>query len=130
MVRLAGGEINSTMKEELRLVQLTIRILDSPNYEHYSEGKANDYLNYFKDHRADEARLIVPGLLSKFLEQILEFRRGETIGEQEPGAEGKPDFIPIDNQTHPFVFDAKGSDTQDLGSSLFGVGNWPSDAAA
>jgi type I restriction-modification system DNA methylase subunit len=102
------------MKEELRLVQLTIRILDSPNYEHYSEGKANDYLNYFKDHRADEDRLIVPVLLSKFLEQILEFRLGETIGAQESGAEGKPDFIPIDNQTHPFVFDAKGSDTQDL----------------
>jgi type I restriction-modification system DNA methylase subunit len=102
------------MKEELRLVQLIIRILDSPNYEHYSEGKANDYLNYFKDHRADEDRLIVPVLLPKFLEQMLEFRLGKTIGAQEPGAEGKPDFIPIDKQTHPFVFDAKGSDTHDL----------------
>jgi len=106
--------MNSTMKEELRLVQLIIRILDSPNYQHYSEGKANDYLNYFKDHRADEDRLIAPALLSEFLKQILEFRIGETIGAQESGAEGKPDFIPIDNQTHPFVFDAKGSDTQNL----------------
>jgi len=102
------------MKEEVRLVKLTIRILDSPKYVHYSEGRADNYLSYFMGHRADEDRLIAPVLLPKFLEQILGFKLGETLGTKEAGADGKPDFIPIDKQTHPFVFDAKGSDTEDL----------------
>jgi len=102
------------MKENTKLIKLAIRILDSPDYAHYSEGQADNYLDYFAGQRADEDRLIVPVLLQKFLEQILGFKLGETIGAQEPGVDGIPDFIPIDKLTHPFVFDAKGSDTVDL----------------
>ena len=102
------------MKEDTKLIKLAIRILDSPDYAHYSKGQADNYLDYFAGQRADEDRLIVPVLLQKFLEQILGFKVGETIGAQEPGTDGIPDFIPIDRLTHPFVFDAKGSDTEDL----------------
>ena len=102
------------MRDKLKLIKATIRILDSPDYAHYSEGRADNYLDYFKGQRADEDRLIAHVLLRRFLEQILGFKLGETIGTQESGADGKPDFIPIDKQIHPFVFDAKGSDTEDL----------------
>lgn len=102
------------MKDKLKLIKATIWILDSPDYGHYSESEVDNYLDYFRSHRADEDRLIAPVLVPGFLEQLLGFKLGETIGTKEARADGKPDFIPIDKQTHPFVFDAKGSDTKDL----------------
>ena len=45
---------------------------------------------------------------------MLGFRLGESIYAQERKKGGKPDYIPIDIRTHPFVFDAKGTDTKDL----------------
>ncbi|MFQ6091037.1 MAG: hypothetical protein ACE5LD_06340, partial [Candidatus Bipolaricaulia bacterium] len=90
------------MRDKLKLIKATIRILDSPDYAHYSEGRASNYLDYFKGQRADEDKLIAHILLRRFLEQILGFKLGETIGTQESGAEGKPDFIPTDRRPHPF----------------------------
>jgi len=43
----------------------------------------------------------------------LGFKFGKTIATQESTV-GRPDYIPVDTRTHPFVFDAKGTDTQDL----------------
>ena len=42
------------------------------------------------------------------------FKFGKTIATQESTEVGRPDYIPVDTRTHPFVFDAKGTDTQDL----------------
>ncbi len=44
----------------------------------------------------------------------MEFELGKTIATQESKGIGKPDYIPVDTRTHPFVFDAKGTDTQHL----------------
>lgn len=102
------------MKESLDLIKRTIQILNSVSYENYSDQKTKTYLEYINGSRADEDRLISPILLRKFLEEILGFRLGETISTQESKTIGKPDYIPVDTQTHPFVFDAKGTDTQHL----------------
>lgn len=102
------------MKKSLDIIRKTIKILDSVSYENYSDGKARTYLEYMEGHRTDEDRLISPILLRKFLQEILGFELGQTIATQEYKAVGKPDYIPVDTRTHPFVLDAKGTDTQDL----------------
>ena len=102
------------MKKSLDVIRKTIHILDSVSYENYSDGKAKTYLEYMEGHRTDEDRLISPILLRKFLEEILGFKLGHTIATQELKAVGKPDYIPVDTRTHSFVFDAKGTDTQNL----------------
>jgi len=103
----------------LNRIRKTIQILDSPDYAHYSSGRAHTYVEYFKDAWTDEDRLIVPVLLPKFLEEVLGFKLGQTISAKEPTQMGKPDFVPVDLRTHPFVFEAKGSDSLDL-SQHFG----------
>ena len=102
------------MKKSLDLIKKTVRILDSVSYENYSDGKTKTYPEYMRGSRADEDKLISPILLPKFLQEILDFKLGKTVATQEYRAVGKPDYIPVDTQTHPFVFDAKGTDTQDL----------------
>ena len=102
------------MKKSLDIIKKTIKILNSVSYENYSDEKVKNYLDYIKDSRADEDRLISPVLLRKFLEQILGFELGKNIATQESRGAGKPDYIPVDTRTHPFVFDAKGIDTQHL----------------
>jgi len=72
---------------------------------------AKTYIEYLNGERRDEDKLISPILLRKFLEDVLGFRLGESIYAQERKKGGKPDYIPIDIRTHPFVFDAKGTDT-------------------
>jgi len=113
MTKLQRGG-TSSVKRVSRLLKRIPAILDSPDYSHYSAGKAKNYLAYFEEHRSDEDKLVAPVLLSAFIEQALEFTLGETITTQEAGESGKPDFIPIDRRTHPFVLDAKGLDTTDL----------------
>ena len=103
----------------LSRIRKTIQILDSPDYAHYSSGRAHTYVEYFKDAWTDEDRLIVPVLLPKFLEEVLGFKLGQTISAKESTQTGKPDFVPVDLRTHPFVFEAKGSDSLDL-SQHFG----------
>jgi len=102
------------MKKSLELIKKTVQILDSVSYENYSDEKVKTYLEYIKGFRADEDRLISPVLLRKFLKEILGFELGKTIATQESKGVGRPDYIPVDTRTHPFVFDAKGTDTQRL----------------
>jgi len=104
------------VKKEIEIIRKTISILDSVDYKHYSEGKTSAYLEYTSGAWTDERKLIAPILFPKFLEQVLDFKLGETIGTQETTPEGRdiPDYIPADIRTHPFVFDCKGMDTFDL----------------
>ena len=102
------------MKKILDVIRKTVQILDSVFYENYSDGTAKTYLEYIEGNRADEDKLISPILLRKFLEEGLGFELGKTIATQETRVVGKPDYIPIDTLTYPFVFDAKGTDTKDL----------------
>ena len=102
------------MKELTKIIKKTVEILDSVPYENYSDGIAKTYIEYINGERGDEDKLISPILLRKFLEDVLGFRLGESIYTEERKKGGKPDYIPIDIRTHPFVFDAKGTDTRDL----------------
>jgi len=102
------------MKKYLEIIKKTIQILDSVSYKNYSNGKDKTYLEYMKGSRADEDKLISPILFRKFLESILGFELGKNINTQELKVGGKPDYIPVDTHTHPFVFDAKGTDTYKL----------------
>lgn len=102
------------MKITFDIIKKTVQILDSVSYENYSNGAAKTYLEYIEGFRVDEDKLISPILLRKFLEEGLGFELGKTIATQETRVVGKPDYIPIDTRTHPFVFDAKGTDTKDL----------------
>lgn len=102
------------MKKSLEFIRKTVQILDSVSYDNYSDEKTKTYLEYIGGSRADEDRLISPILLRKFLEGILGFELGKTIATQEVKGVGKPDYVSVDTQTHPFVFDAKGTDTQYL----------------
>ena len=106
------------MKRSLDIIKKTIKILNSVSYENYSDGKERNYLNYIIGSRRDEDKLISPILFRKFLEQILGFELGRTIATQELKVTGKPDYTPVDTRTHPFVFDAKGTDTQHLSQHL------------
>ena len=102
------------MKKYLEIIKKTIQILDSVSYKNYSNRKDKTYLEYMKGSRADEDKLISPILFRKFLESILGFELGKNINTQELKVGGKPDYIPVDTHTHPFVFDAKGTDTYKL----------------
>lgn len=103
-------------KKEVEVIRKTVSILHSADYKRYSEGKAKTYLEYVAGDWTDEQNLIAPILFPKFLEQILGFKLGETIGTREASAGGRdiPDYIPVDTRTRPFVFDCKGMDTVDL----------------
>jgi hypothetical protein len=111
----AGTKANM-VKKEIEVIRKTVSILDSVDYGRYSEGKANAYLEYSSGAWVDERKLIAPILFPKFLEQVLNFKLGETVATQETVAKGRdiPDYIPIDTRTHPFVFDCKGMDTSVL----------------
>ena len=104
------------MKKQLDIIKKTIQILDSVHYDNYSEERASTFLEYMKGTRADEETLIEGVIFPKFAEQVLGFKLGESIWRQSSGqvTRGKPDFIPVDTRTHPFVFDIKGTDTVDL----------------
>ncbi|MFX0195859.1 MAG: N-6 DNA methylase [Candidatus Hodarchaeota archaeon] len=103
-------------KKEKDIIKRVISILDSVDYAHYSDGRARNYLEYALGTWVDEDKLIAPIIFPKFLERVLGFKLGENIGTQEAVAGGRdtPDFIPVDTRTHPFVFDCKGMDTEDL----------------
>jgi len=102
--------------KDIEVIRNTITILDSIAYKRYSEDKASDYLEYTSGKWVDEQKLIAPIIFPKFLEQILGFKLGETIGTEEPTLESRdtPDYIPTDTRTHSFLFDCKGMDTFEL----------------
>ena len=103
-------------RTEIDLVAKTVAILDSVDYLRYSGGKVSTYLEYAAGSWTDERKLIAPILFPKFVEQVLGFRMGETMGTQETTGDTKdiPDYVPGDTRTHPFVFDCKGMDTVNL----------------
>ncbi len=104
-------------KKKIDIIKRVISILDSVvDYARYSEDRAKNYLEYASGTWVDEKKLIAPIIFPKFLEQVLGFKLGENIGTQETVSEGRyiPDYIPVDTRTHPFVFDCKGMDTEDL----------------
>ncbi|MBU1262710.1 N-6 DNA methylase [bacterium] len=102
------------MKEEV--IKKTIQILDSIDYERYSERKAKGYLEYMKGFWSDELTLISSILLPKFAADVLGFTLEKTLWPQksEVASSKRPDFTPTDTKTHPFVFETKGTDCQDL----------------
>lgn len=97
-------------------IRKVVEILDSVDYSNYTSDEVEGYLNYIQGSRTDEDKLIYPILLREFLEGILGFRLGRSIYTKEsiPDSGDIPDYIPIDSRTHPFVLDAKGTDTKDL----------------
>jgi hypothetical protein len=106
--------------KEFEFVKSTVAIIDSINYNRYSEGRANNYLEYASGSWVDESKLVDPIMFPKFLEQILGFKLGESVGTQEslPDIGDTPDYIPTDTRTHPFLFDCKGMDTHKLSKYL------------
>lgn len=106
-----------TSVENKNIIKSIIDILDSFNqlYKKLSKGKEKTYFEYFAKEHTDEKTLIAPTLFPEFLEKILGFSRNDFIPESSESTSGKrPDFIPIDTNLHPFVFDTKGTDTTDL----------------
>ena len=98
------------------IIQKTIQILDrySKLYKEISKGRFDNYGAYMASGRfRDEDELTKPKLSIDFLEEILKFPKDEYIPEQ-PGKTGIPDFFPRDQRVHPFFFELKGSDTEDL----------------
>jgi type I restriction-modification system DNA methylase subunit len=102
--------------EKKSVIQKTIQILDrySKLYKEISKGRFENYGAYMASGRfRDEDELTKPKLGIDFLEEILKFPKDEYIPEQ-PGKTGIPDFFPRDQRIHPFFFELKGSDTEDL----------------
>jgi type I restriction-modification system DNA methylase subunit len=100
----------------LASIKKVIQILDSVDYAHYSSGKVKTYLDYTSGTWADERILISPILFPRFFADVLGFKLGESIGAQEAiSMSGTiPDYLPVDTRTHPFVFDCKSMDTDNL----------------
>ncbi|MEK9148960.1 MAG: N-6 DNA methylase, partial [Candidatus Desantisbacteria bacterium] len=104
------------MKEKIDSIKKTVQIFDSIDYERYSEGRAKSYPEYIQGSWPDELTLISPIFFPKFATEVLGFTLEKTLWPQKSEAttSKRPDFIPTDTKTHPFVFDVKGSDCQDL----------------
>lgn len=103
-------------RKQMDIIKRAISILDSVDYAHYSDKRAAGYLEYVSGTWKDERKLIHPILFRKFLEQVLGFKLGESVGTQEavPESGDIPDYAPVDTRTHPFIFDCKGMDTENL----------------
>ena len=103
--------------EEKKTIISTVAILDRYNklYERISDGRFNNYKDYITNGRfADEDKLIKPKLWTDFLEKVLGFSKDEYIPELPEKAGKTPDFTPRDKRLHPFIFEIKGTDSQDL----------------
>ncbi len=102
--------------EDKQVIKSIVDILDSYNqlYKELSGNQAKTYLDYFSKEHADEETLIRPTLFSDFLEKILCFSKNDFIPESTNIAGTTPDFIPLDTNLHPFVFDTKGTNAFDL----------------
>lgn len=113
--------------EEKKIILETIKILGHYNklYQKISNGRYKDYITYISRGRfGDEDELIKPKLWIDFLENILGFPKDEYIPEL-PGATGrKPDFIPRDLRVHPFIFEIKGTDSENLKDHYFQIAKY------
>lgn len=124
--QVASVDARNAPTSPKQLIEYTIRILDSVPYENYSHGRTGSYPEYIAGSYADEKILIQPILFPRFLKEVLGFSMGESIWAEKAEKEtGKiPDFIPIDQVIHPFVFDTKGSDTQRLSVHYEQISNY------
>ncbi|TEU18194.1 MAG: hypothetical protein E3J21_06555 [Anaerolineales bacterium] len=104
------------MSDDLQIIEKAVNILNDVNWAAYGDHQATDYLAYIQGQHSDEIGLM-DRLLGEFLEQLLGFTLHQDLHPQMTAkTTGKcPDYIPDDTHLHPFVFDAKGSDTTDLG---------------
>jgi len=104
------------MSNNQQSIEKTISILNKVSWTAYGDHRATDYLTYIQGQHSDESGLM-DHLLGEFLEQVLGFHLNQDLHPQMAAkTTGKrPDYIPDDTHLHPFVFDAKGSDTTDLG---------------
>ena len=112
---MALEEEKHHMSDELRIIEKTFNILNKVNWAAYGDHEATDYLAYIQGEHGDEISLM-DGLLGEFLEQVLSFTlHKDLLPQMTTKATGeRPDYIPDDTHLHPFVFDAKGTDTTDL----------------
>uniref|UniRef100_A0A7V3RI72 site-specific DNA-methyltransferase (adenine-specific) n=1 Tax=candidate division WOR-3 bacterium TaxID=2052148 RepID=A0A7V3RI72_UNCW3 len=102
--------------EEIRVIKRLISIFDrySKLYKKISNGKFEKYEEYIRVGFIDEEELIKPKLWLDFLNEILCFPKDEYIPEYPEQTGLTPDFTPRDLRAHPFIFEIKGSDCQDL----------------
>ncbi len=98
------------------LTNTFLEILDSIDYQVYSNGRASNYLEYIKGNYKDEMKLVDPVFFPSFVFKIMGFSFGTTIipKEKASGSGERPDFLPKDLNLHPFIFETKGSDCDDL----------------
>lgn len=59
---------------------------------------------------ADERQIVAPSAFPSFARQVLAWAPGVNLSTEQQNDEGRPDFIPADAVTHPFVFEVKGTD--------------------
>ena len=99
-----------------QIIEQTIAILNGVNWAAYGDHQVTNYLAYVQGQHSDEIGLM-DRLLGEFLEQVLGFTLHQDLHPQMTAkTTGKrPDYIPDNTHLHSFVFDAKGSDTTDLG---------------
>jgi len=104
------------MSNNKQRIEKTVSILDKVSWTAYGDHRAADYLTYIQGQHSDESSLM-DHLLGEFLEHVLSFRLNQDLHPQMAAKTTgqRPDYIPDDTHLHPFVFDAKGSDTTDLG---------------
>jgi len=104
------------MSNDPQMREKTVNILNNVNWAAYGGHQATDYLAYIQGQHHDEISLM-DGLRGEFLEQLLGFTlHQDLLPQMTAKTTGKrPDYIPDDTHLHPFVFDAKGTDTTDLG---------------
>ncbi|MFH1927237.1 MAG: hypothetical protein ABIK79_03545 [Chloroflexota bacterium] len=110
------------MYNHLQIIETTVSILNNVNWAAYGDHQATDYLAYICGRHGDEA-ILMDRLLGEFLEQVLGFSLNQDLHLQMvTKTTGKrPDYIPYDTHLHPFIFDAKGTDTADRGSTMISM---------
>lgn len=59
---------------------------------------------------ADERQIVAPVAFPSFVEKILGWSPGVNLSTEIQSDEGRPDFVPADAVTHPFVFEVKGTE--------------------
>lgn len=98
------------------LISTLLEILNSIDYRIYGNGRASNYFEYIKGHYKDEIKLVDPVFFPSFVSQILDFSFGTSIipKEKAGGSGERPDFLPTDLSLHPFIFETKGNDCEDL----------------
>ena len=98
------------------LVSKLCSILDKLDYRAYSSGRTSRYLDYIQGDYKDELTLVDPVFFPQLARDILGFVLGiSLIPKEKTETSGeRPDFLPRDLHLHPFIFETKGTDSEDL----------------